>query len=76
VDLAFSIQEGPAADWRRAIDTGLPSPEDIVSEDEAPALDSRDYVVQERSVVVLVRRYGTHPAPPESTGDTAVSSVV
>jgi glycogen operon protein len=75
-DVVFSVHEGPAADWRRAIDTGRPSPEDIVSVDEAPGLDSGDYVVRGRSVVVLVRRHGTHPAHPAAAGDMVASSIV
>jgi glycogen operon protein len=63
-DLAFAIQEGPAADWRRVVDTARPSPGDIVADEEAPALKSSDYTVRARSVVVLVRNRGTRPVPP------------
>jgi isoamylase len=53
--LTFDIQEGTAADWRRAIDTARPSPEDIrVVGDERP-LESLSYIVGARSVVVLVK---------------------
>ncbi|HEX7484594.1 MAG TPA: isoamylase [Vicinamibacterales bacterium] len=63
-DLAFAIQEGPAADWRRVVDTARPSPGDLVADEEAPLLKSSDYTVRARSVVVLVRNRGTRPVPP------------
>ena len=40
--------------WRRWIDTSLPSPEDIVDWDRAPAIADGSYVVQPRSVAFLV----------------------
>lgn len=43
--------------WHRVVDTGLPAPEDIVEEAEAPELsDPAAYPVGPRSVVVLVGR--------------------
>jgi glycogen operon protein len=51
--LAFKIQEGMPQDWARVVDTNLPSPDDVV--DVAIPLQSSSYVVDERSVVVLVR---------------------
>ena len=53
--LEFGIHEGLPGDWRRVVDTSLPSPEDIVPEDQAPPIRSRSYRVPGRSVVVLVR---------------------
>ena len=63
VDLTFTVQVGEAAEWRRVVDTGRPSPEDIAPEDEARVLHSRAHVVGARSVVVLLRDRGTRPDP-------------
>ena len=52
--LDFTIQEGEAREWRRAVDTSLPSPEDVV---DGVSLSSLVYRVAARSVVVLVRAY-------------------
>lgn len=53
-DLAIELPPSPnQRPWRRVLDTALPSPDDIV--DECSALAAGDeYVVQERSVVVLI----------------------
>ena len=40
--------------WRRVVDTALPSPEEIVPEENAPLVTGERYRVQPRSVVVLV----------------------
>jgi len=51
--LTFTIQEGKASQWRRVLDTSLPSPDDI-----APAgipIKSLQYEAGPRSVVVFVR---------------------
>jgi isoamylase len=57
-DLTFAIQEGTAAMWRRAVDTGLASPSDIMDPGQAPRLRSLRYPVKARSVVVLIRDQG------------------
>jgi glycogen operon protein len=54
--LEFGIHEGAPGDWRRVVDTSLPSPDEIVHESHAPVVRSRSYRVPGRSVVVLVRR--------------------
>jgi isoamylase len=52
-DVDFALQEG--SDWKRVIDTRLPSPQDILdSGNEEPIGDSR-YRVKARSVVVLIK---------------------
>jgi glycogen operon protein len=51
-DLAFQIQEGSAAGWRRVVDTGLDSPDDIALDRPQP-LATMTYPVKARSVVVL-----------------------
>jgi glycogen operon protein len=55
--LDFEIQESPPGGWRRAIDTGMDSPLDIMDPGAEPAVTSLRYRVQPRSVVVLV---GSH----------------
>jgi isoamylase len=42
--------------WQRAVDTALPSPQDITAPGEPPVLAKGDYRVQPRSVVVLEAR--------------------
>jgi glycogen operon protein len=51
--LAFKIQEGTPGQWARVVDTSLSSPNDVL--DVAAPIESASYVVNERSVVVLVR---------------------
>jgi len=50
----FRIQERAAGEWRRVVDTSLPSPADIVEERQAPVVSGHVYPVAGRSVVVLV----------------------
>ena len=53
---AFGIFSGYAGAWHRAIDTALPSPQDIVAPGaEAPVHPGDSYLVRGHSVVVLVR---------------------
>ena len=54
-DMVFVIQEGRADAWRRVVDTGLASTEDIAVTGKGPPLDLLRYVVKARSVVVLER---------------------
>jgi isoamylase len=42
--------------WRRLVDTSLPSPEEIVSEDEATLVAGQLYQAGDRSAVILVAR--------------------
>jgi glycogen operon protein len=60
-DLTFAVQEGEMTDWRRVVDTARPSPADLLADDEAEALESLNYLVRARSVVVLLRGVGTSP---------------
>jgi glycogen operon protein len=55
-DMTFRIQHGPANRWRRAVDTSLSSPEDITDPGFEPIVESLDYLVRARSVVVLVAK--------------------
>jgi isoamylase len=52
-DLEFEIQEGKAQEWRRIVDTALPSPDDFSA--QGSPLKSAKYRVSARSVVVLLR---------------------
>jgi isoamylase len=52
--VTFTIHEGREGDWVRAVDTALPSPEDI-PECGGRRVSSQEYPVQPRSVVVLLR---------------------
>jgi glycogen operon protein len=54
--LQFQLPPSPSADrdeWRRCIDTALPSPEDIQAWENAPVVKQTTYVVQPRSIVLL-----------------------
>jgi isoamylase len=53
-ELQFQIQEGTTQEWRRIVDTSLPSPDDF-SETGVPLQQMR-YRVAPRSVVVLLRQ--------------------
>ena len=53
--LDFTVQEGPPEKWRRVVDTGRDSPDDIREAGQEVALTSAPYAAAPRSVVVLVR---------------------
>src|SRR5713226_959636 len=53
--LPFTIQDGRAGDWRFAVDTSQPSPNDIFVPGTEPPIISLTYTVQARSIVVLLR---------------------
>jgi glycogen operon protein len=53
-ELEFQIQEGTAQDWRRIVDTALPSPGDF--SDHGLPLEHPKYRVAPRSIVVLLRQ--------------------
>ncbi len=52
-ELEFHVQEGTAQEWKRIVDTALPSPDDF--SDRGFLLERAKYVVAPRSIVVLVR---------------------
>jgi isoamylase len=54
-DLTFSVQEGAPDEWKRVIDTNLPSPADFNEPGGEQPLKSNEYLVRARSVVVLLR---------------------
>jgi glycogen operon protein len=53
--LEFDLQHGAPHEWRRVVDTGRESPDDIVEPGHEVALTSPRYPATSRSVVVLVR---------------------
>ncbi len=55
-DLLFSVQQGQVENWMRVIDTARQSPHDIMEPGEEVPLQSMDYTLQARSVVVLISR--------------------
>jgi glycogen operon protein len=52
-ELEFNVQEGTAQEWKRIVDTALPSPDDF-SDDGIP-LERTKYPLAPRSIVVLCR---------------------
>lgn len=53
--LTFELPPPKGSPWRRWIDTSLPSPQDIVEWQKAPAHEECDYTVGPRSMVILFR---------------------
>lgn len=51
----FLMQEGEAENWRRVIDTSLPSPDDFLEPGREESVKEKVYLVKGRSVVVLIR---------------------
>ena len=52
-ELLFHIQEDTAQEWKRIVDTVLPSPDDF--SDRGLPLERAKYLVAPRSIVVLLR---------------------
>jgi glycogen operon protein len=52
-DLDFEIQEGTG--WKRVVDTSLPGLEDILEVGQEKPIESTQYRVKARSVVVLIK---------------------
>ena len=50
----FAIQEGAIDQWKRVVDTTVAGPRDFA--DPPESLNSLDYLVGPRSVVVLIRK--------------------
>jgi glycogen operon protein len=58
-DLEFHIQEGTPQEWKRVVDTSLPTPDDF--SDSGVPLEQMQYKVAPRSIVVLVRPTTSNP---------------
>ena len=54
-DLAFTIQDGPANQWRRVIDTSLDSPQDFCEPGTELPVAAQRSIVNARSIVMLLR---------------------
>lgn len=54
----FGIYEGVVGEWKRVVDTSLPSPDDFCEASAQPVISEPHYAVSARSVVVLVRSRG------------------
>ncbi len=54
--LTFVLQQGRPIEWSRVIDTGLPPPEDFCDPGREVNQNSSEYVLNPRSVVVLLRK--------------------
>ncbi|MGB8005594.1 MAG: hypothetical protein WCF48_00540, partial [Terriglobales bacterium] len=52
-ELEFNVQEGTAVEWKRIVDTALPSPNDF--SDGGIPLERMKYRLAPRSIVVLCR---------------------
>ena len=52
--LSFSLQSSRGERWARVIDTGRESPDDFCEEGAELPVDGSTYLVQPRSVVVLI----------------------
>jgi glycogen operon protein len=53
--LPFQVPAPPrGANWRMAINTSMPSPEDIYDRDGGPQVDANEIIVGGRSIIVLV----------------------
>jgi pullulanase/glycogen debranching enzyme len=56
--LTFELPPTPASNhrgWRRAVDTALTPPDDFTPWDVAPRVTTATYVVQPRSIALLIR---------------------
>ncbi|HMQ34434.1 MAG TPA: isoamylase [Chloroflexaceae bacterium] len=54
-ELSFTVQEGAAGEWLRVVDTGRPSPDDILEPGHEQPVPSLTFRAGPRSVVVLYR---------------------
>jgi len=63
--LDFHLHDGAAVEWKRIVDTSLPSPDDFV--EQGVPLQRETYTVAPRSIVVLLRPRVTDKAYPSST---------
>jgi isoamylase len=52
-ELEFHVQEGTAQEWKRIVDTALPSPDDFSN--DGVLLERTQYILAPRSIVVLRR---------------------
>lgn len=53
--ITFTVQQGRPGEWRRVIDTGLPSPDDFRDPGSGVDLQSSEYALNPHSIAVLFR---------------------
>lgn len=53
--VTFVIQQGKDGNWKRVVDTSLPSPADICEPDAEMKGGGSQYILSARSIVVLIR---------------------
>jgi hypothetical protein len=53
-DVTFRVNEGGFQTWRRAVDTSLASPDDILEPGSETPIADIEYLVKRRSLVVLL----------------------
>lgn len=53
MDVEMGVPQHSHRRWLRAVDTALPSPDDIATPDSQTGIDSKTYLVRARSAVVL-----------------------
>ena len=63
--LEFQVQEGTAQEWKRVVDTALPSPDDFSN--DGVILQQTKYLVAPRSIVVLRRPRRSGPGTVPTT---------
>ena len=61
--LTFSIQQGQPSEWRRVVDTSLPSPEDFSEPGAEINLETAEYTLNPRSIAVLLREMARRRSP-------------
>jgi glycogen operon protein len=66
----FRVHQGRPGQWLLVANTGLPSPLDIADPGHEEPLTSLDYLVGERSVVVLYRPFAVNPAAAQEIAAT------
>ncbi|HEY4028281.1 MAG TPA: glycogen debranching protein GlgX [Candidatus Dormibacteraeota bacterium] len=54
--LEFEVARVPGRRWLRAVDTSLPSPEDVLEEGEEAPIRGESYLLEARSCAILVSR--------------------
>jgi isoamylase len=55
VNLPVTLPPAPnGGRWKRVIDTSLPSPEDIVPDEDAPVVTGERYLIRRESCIVLI----------------------
>jgi len=54
--ISFEVPHYQGLPWRRIMDTSLPSPEDIQTQEDAPIFSDASYLVSAHSIVVLSTR--------------------